>query len=267
MYTSASLLMLCHIFELWQVYSLMCAVCHTFGRKGQAGSGHQGNVMNLLCEPDDYCCFTRLHEPVARLFWIIHLFFFLENIDHRIRDQLACLTTHCHSLFHLFQRQPCLLPFASVSLLYACILSLSFKELLCISLLSHNQILHNQSLIRTTFSLSLDCLSVRNAASASQSKQFQKSLWIICMSDCSCGSVCLHGWGFYLFFFFFSFFFWCGTVCASYSIQHAVSSRYIRCWVPVWCQNRSMFNVQAGPNYWVPKAMPRDFKEVPLHGR
>lgn len=103
-------------------------------------------------------------------------FFLLENIDHRIRDQLACLTTHCHSLFHLFQRQPCPLPFASVSLLYACILSLSFKELLCISLLSHNQILHNQSLIRTTFSLSLDCLSGRKAASASQSKQFQKSL-------------------------------------------------------------------------------------------
>lgn len=75
MYTSASLLMLCHIFELWQVYSLMCAVCHTFRRKGQAGSGHQGNVMNLLCEPDECCCFTHLHEPVASLFWIIHLFF------------------------------------------------------------------------------------------------------------------------------------------------------------------------------------------------
>lgn len=138
--------------------------------------------------------FTSLSLVCFELF--IFFFFFLENIDHRIRDQLACLTTHCHSLFHLFQRQPCLLPFASVSLLYACILSLSFKELLCISLLSHNQILHNQSLIRTTFSLSLDCLSVRKAASASQSKQFQKSLWIICMSDCSCGSVCLHGWGF-----------------------------------------------------------------------
>lgn len=60
------------------------------------------------------------------------------------------------------------------------------------------------------------------------------------------------------------FFFWCSAVCVCNSIQHAVSSQYIQCWGPVRCQNRCMFNVQAGPNYSAPIAVPRDVKEAPL---
>lgn len=44
----------------------------------------------------------------------------------------------------------------------------------------------------------LDFLTASSkAASACQSKRFQKSPWMICTSGCSCGCVRLHGWGFF----------------------------------------------------------------------
>lgn len=42
------------------------------------------------------------------------------------------------------------------------------------------------------------------------------------------------------------------------SIQHAVLSLHIPCQAPAPCQNRSMFNVRAGPNYSAAVVLPSD---------
>lgn len=48
----------------------------------------------------------------------------------------------------------------------------------------------------------------------------------------------------------------CVSVCVSDSIQHAVLSLHIPCRAPAPCQNTSMFNVRAGPNYSAAVVLP-----------
>ena len=94
---------------------------------------------------------------------------------------------------------------------------------------------HIENFIRATRDGSLSCLRAREAASACQTKHFQKSQGIIRMSGCSC----LHGWGFLLFLVRWSVPLPPSCMLFNPSISNAE--------FPVGCLDGSMFNAQAGP--------------------
>lgn len=130
----------CHISTSWQAYFLIGAVCLTLRWRGQAATGHQGNVMNLLWDAEESqrdgvacgCLVTRLHKPVIGLEWILHLYvLFLEKT--LITESAACLTVGLYDStlsepVSSFLRQPCLFSFPSVPYPPVYIWWLSFKE-------------------------------------------------------------------------------------------------------------------------------------------
>lgn len=110
----------CHIPSVWQVHFLICAVCHTLRWRGQAASGHQGNVMYLSRESVE----TALHGADALLvftspslvrdeLFMFFIFFLRKTLitESGIGPPAYDSTQNPP---HLFQRHPCLLSFPSV---------------------------------------------------------------------------------------------------------------------------------------------------------